>query len=157
MLANFVSCHDCKKRAQPKCVHIQSTLQPKHLAPNQLVSMILQAGCKNMSRLRNTCHAVPYMYLQTPWGPRSGPPPPKGTCSFEHLQDLEVVPHPRNMFPMLTDFDKDWLTIYNRSAKQWHIFTQIDLCSKGHVEVSKITPRIKRHKWGLGLPTHNEL
>ena len=43
--------------------------------------------------------AVPYMYLQTSWGPGSGPPPPKGTCSSRHLKDLEVVPHPPKCYP----------------------------------------------------------
>jgi len=32
-------------------------------------------------------------------GPESGPPPPTGTCSFEHLRDLGVVPHPQNVIP----------------------------------------------------------
>ena len=38
---------------------------------------------------------VPYMYLQTPYGRGSGPPPPKGTCPIRHLEDMEVVPHPK--------------------------------------------------------------
>ena len=42
-------------------------------------------------------YAVPYMYLQTPYGPGSGPPPPKGACPFRHRKDLEVVPHPQNV------------------------------------------------------------
>ena len=63
--------------------------------PDQLMAGLLIVG----RYARSTAH-VPSDTLRT----GSGPPPPKGTCSFEHLKDLEVVPpQKKKSFP---SFDK---------------------------------------------------
>ena len=74
-------------------------------------------------------YAVPYMYLQTPQGPGSGPTPPKGTW--------EWPPTPKH--------------IYLNIDPNSQIVSETHLFSKGHVEKLKMF-RDKKHKWGLGLP-----
>ena len=45
-------------------------------------------------------------YLQTRWGPGSGPPPSKGPSHFKHLKDMEVVPPFFVVFSISTNIEK---------------------------------------------------
>ena len=84
------------------CIYIYTYFTYMNIYSHVYVHIYKNICCFYSKRGR---YAVPYMYLQTPEGLGRSPTPERcfNTCCFEHLRDLEVVPHLD--FPTLSNLD----------------------------------------------------